>query len=125
MAKRPHPNDDQRKAGYLHTLVTKKAANAGSNGSTGYVADWSVFDCRLLGEFIWAVCIQGGSCLFGQTRNHAVLTLTIYSGDDKANWYFNQDENGMDAFYALAASLIEVARNSPEGLDCPYKGQSV
>lgn len=125
MAKRPHPNDDQRPRGYLHALVVKKAANSKGDGAAAYVADWSVFDCRVLGEFIWAVCVQGGSCLFGQTRNHAVLTLTMYSGEDKANWYFNQDEAGMDEFYSFAAAVIEAARNSQEGLGCPYKGESV
>lgn len=121
MAKsRPHPNDDQR-GGYVRSLVIKKAAGSGGNAGTPYTADWSALPSDLIARLVWAVNIQGGSILFGQTRNGHTLTISLYSGTDKAHWYFEQTEAGYTEFENLAASIIEAAYNSPEGLESPFQ----
>lgn len=123
MAKnRPHPNDDQR-GGYVKALVVKKGSGGGNGGQSSYVCDWSVFPADLLGKLVWAVNIQGSSVLFGQTRNGHTYTVSLYAGTDKAHWYFEPTEAGVDEFYAFAESIIEAALNSPEGLEYPYQGR--
>lgn len=123
MAKnRPHPNDDQR-GGYVRALVTKKAANGNGNGATSYVCDWSIYPSHILARLIWAVNIQGGSLLFGQTRNGHSYTLGLFTGTDKATWYFNRTDEGYEEFVGLAESIIEAALNSPEGVESPFLGR--
>lgn len=122
MAKRPHPNDDQRGSAYVKSLVVKKAAKAADSGGAPFVADWSAVSCSLLCQFVWATNIQGNSCLLGQTRNGALLTVTLYAGADKATWYFEQNLVGQDELYNFMSAIIEAAQNSPEGQEHPFQG---
>lgn len=122
MAKRPHPNDDPRGSSYVSKLVAQKSAAAKNGGGNSHIADWSSVSGSLLHQFIWATNVQGNSCLLGQTRNGALLTITIYAGSDKATWYFEQNLTGMDELYAFMESIIEAAQNTPVGLEHPFQG---
>jgi len=121
MAKRPHPNEDQRPS-YVKSLVIRKAATSGGNGGKPYVPNWSLFPGHLIVRLVWAANIQGSSVLFGQTRNGHTYTLSLFAGTDKANWYFEATDEGIHEFSSLAESIIEAAMNTPEAEDAPFLG---
>lgn len=95
-------------SGKLSAYIKPKGDSDGSQSVSEYV-DWG----EVNGNYVYGATVsvnrEGGSILFGHTRDKNSYSVVIFYGGDKTSYYFPCTGDGVQGLETFLISLVELA----------------
>lgn len=95
-------------SGKLSAFI-KKTPEKGAERSLSSYVDWGNIRDNLISGAVSAVNREGGSLLFGHTRDLSSFSIVVFFGGDKTSYYFPDTEQGHYDCEVFLAALCELA----------------
>lgn len=95
-------------SGKLSAFIKPKESSGGDAPLSEYV-DWGEINGNYVYGAVVSVNREGGSLLFGHTRDKRSYSVVVFYGGDKTSYYFPCSENGVVELEQFLISLVELA----------------